>query len=421
MTRTRQLLCGVLAVLLCVLGAPYAAAEPAPEATGRIVVKVDVRSGYTIASVTSGLPVELLSTVLASRGIYLLSSTNPDYDGDGDPTDAEDREDDQKLANDIAKRPGVLWTELDQQITLTDARFHGWPSGPSETLGLDPAIFYGQPAAIRLQLSLTHLRSQGSGVLVAVLDTGADRGHPALAGRTVSAWNYVSDTADTSDVADGVDSDDDGVLDEAVGHGTFVSGLVALVAPRARIMPARVLDSDGVGNMFAVAEAIVDSVHAGARVINLSFGTPDQVQSKVLLDALKVAEDHKVVVVSAAGNSGSSVPHFPASAAKVCGVAALGTSSQLATFSNRGTWVDVASPGERLIGPLPGGGYASWSGTSMSSALVSGQAALVRSADPGADADNTIATIEATARWMPGGVVESGSIDVLRSVVRALS
>ena len=181
------------------------------------------------------------------------------------------------------------------------------------------------------------------------------------------------------------------------------------------------LDSDGTGNMFAVAEAIVDSVHAGARVINLSFGTPEQVQSKVLLDALKVAEDHKVVVVSAAGNTGSSAPHFPASAAKVCGVAALGTGSQLASFSNRGTWVDVAAPGERLIGPMPGGGYAAWSGTSMSSALVSGQAALVRAADPWADADNTIDTIEDTARWLPGSVVDSGSVDVLRSVVRALS
>ena len=58
-----------------------------------------------------------------------------------------------------------------------------------------------------------------------------------LAGRTVPAWNYVSDTADTADLAEGVDSDDDGVLDGAVGHGTFVSGLVALVAPRAKILP----------------------------------------------------------------------------------------------------------------------------------------------------------------------------------------
>jgi subtilisin family serine protease len=242
-----------------------------------------------------------------------------------------------------------------------------------------------------------------------------------LAGRTVPAWNYVGDTAEVADVAEGIDSDSDGIADSAVGHGTFVSGLVALVAPRARILPARVLDSDGTGNMFAVAEAIVDAVHAGARVINLSFGTPEAVSSKVLEEALKVAEDHKVVVVSAAGNTASTAPHFPASANKVCGVAALGAGDRLASFSNRGPWVEVAAPGERLVGPMPGGGYASWSGSSMSSALVSGQAALLRAIDPKADADNTIDNIEATARRLSGDVVEYGAIDIPRSLVHSLS
>ena len=167
-------------------------------------------------------------------------------------------------------------------------------------------------------------------MLVAVLDTGADTAHPVLAGRTEPGWNYVDDTADTADVGHGVDSDGDGVRDGAVGHGTFVSGLVSLVAPRARILPERVLDSDGVGNALTVAEAIVDSVDAGADVINLSFGTSSAVDSKVLDAALRYAANQDVVVVSAAGNSRSTVPQFPASATGVCGVAALGSGSQLA-------------------------------------------------------------------------------------------
>lgn len=413
MSKTTFLLGAVLALLLGLVGAPAAAADPVP--AGRLVVKVDVRSGRTVASATAGLPLRVVSAVLASRGIYLLESTRPDYDGDGDPTDAEDREDDRKLAYDLSKRPGVLWAELDQPVTLTDARrFFGWPAGPPSPVSTDLAAFTGQPAATRLKLATAHARSQGAGILVAVLDTGADVRHPALAGRTVPAWDYVGDDADAADVAQGVDSTGDGVRDAAVGHGTFVSGMVALVAPRARILPARVLDSDGTGNMFVVAEAIVDSVGAGAKVINLSFGTPQAVESKVLQDALKVAEDAKVVVVSAAGNTGSSVPHFPASSTKVCGVAALGSGNALASYANRGDWVEVAAPGTELIGPMPGGGYAAWSGSSMSSGLVSGQAALIRAIRPQADADNTIDIIEATAYGVPG--VYSGGIDVVRSL-----
>ena len=257
--------------------------------------------------------------------------------------------------------------------------------------------------------------------MVAVLDTGADTAHPVLAGRTLPAWNYVDDTADVSDVPQGVDSDGDGVRDAAVGHGTFVSGLVGLVAPRAQILPARVLNSDGVGNTLAVAEAIVDAVRAGADVINLSFGTSEEVDSKVVAEALRVAENNKVVVVSAAGNTRSTVPHFPASASTVCGVAALGAGSQLAYFSNRGPWVEVAAPGDQLVGPMPGGGYAVWSGSSMSSALVSGQAALLRALDAEASAGAIIDDIEATAREVPTDPIDSGSIDIPSSLEHAVS
>jgi subtilisin family serine protease len=418
MTRTRQLLCGTLTVLLCLLGAPYAAAEPASPPSGRIAVKVDIRDGYTISSVTNGLPVELVGAVIASRGIYAVAPTVADYDGDGD----SDAEDNQNLADDISARAGVVWAELDQQVVLTDSRFHSWPYGmPGTTTNTDPAVFYGQRAATRLKLANAQAHSKGSGVLVAVLDTGADTAHPVLVGRTVPGWNYVDDKEDVSDVAEGLDSDGDGLRDAAVGHGTFVSGLVALVAPRAQILPARVLDSDGVGNTLAVAEAIVDAVRAGAEVINLSFGTSAEVDSRAVAEALRVAENNRVVVISAAGNTRSTAPHFPASADTVCGVAALGSGSQLAYFSNRGPWVEVAAPGDQLVGPMPGGGYAVWSGSSMSSALVSGQAALLRALDAEASAGAIIDDIEATARQVPNDPIESGSVDIPRSLDHTLS
>jgi subtilisin family serine protease len=346
-----------------------------------------------------------------------VTPTVADYDGDGDG----DAEDNQKAAEDIAARPGVVWAEVDQRVVLTDSRFHSWPYGMPGTTDTDPAVFYSQRAVTRLKLPNAQARTRGAGVLVAVLDTGADTTHPVLADRTVPAWNYVDDTADVSDVPQGMDSDGDGVRDAAVGHGTFVSGLVGLVVPRAQILPARVLDSDGVGDTLAVAEAIVDAVRAGADVINLSFGTSEEVDSKVVAEALRVAENHRVVVVSAAGNTRSTVPHFPASASTVCGVAALGAGSQLAYFSNRGPWVEVAAPGDQLVGPMPGGGYAVWSGSSMSSALVSGQAALLRALDAEASAGAIIDGIEATANQVPTDPIDSGSIDIPSSLDYTLS
>ena len=234
-------------------------------------------------------------------------------------------------------------------------------------------------------------------------------------------WNYVEDNAEVSDVAQGVDTDGDGLRDEAVGHGTFVSGLVSLAAPDARIVPARVLDSDGIGNTFAVAEAIVDAVRAGVQVINLSFGTAEDVESKVVAEALRLAANRNVVVISAAGNTRSTDLYYPASADQVFGVAALGAGSQLAFFSNRGPWVEVAAPGEQLIGPMPGGGYAVWSGSSMSSALVSGQAALLRAAEPDAGAVSTLHSIAATTRLVPHDGVYYGSVDIPRSLDHATS
>ncbi|HWJ53427.1 MAG TPA: S8 family serine peptidase, partial [Propionibacteriaceae bacterium] len=96
--------------------------------------------------------------------------------------------------------------------------------------------------------------------------------------------------------------------------------------------------------------------------------------------------------------------------------AALGSGSQLAYFSNRGPWVEVAAPGDQLVGPMPGGGYAVWSGSSMSSALVSGQAALLRALNAESTAGAIIDDIEATAREVPTDPIDSGAVDIPHSL-----
>lgn len=343
------------------LTAQRAAAAPTPST--RVVVKVDTAGGYTIGGVAAAAPIAVDTAVLASHGIYLVRPTDPRY---LDPKKSKE------LADRIAHLPGVVYAEPNYAIEVSDTRFHAWPDGAPLDLGTDSRAWQDQPAVASLQLADVHRIATGAGRTVAVLDTGVDATHPALAGRVTPGWDYVDDDPDPTESAAG------GI---AAGHGTFVAGLVALVAPQARIRSYRVLDADGEGSVFAVAEAILDA--AGADVINMSFGVPGKIESKLVSDAIKQARKRGSVVIAAAGNGASAAPDYPAAQTEAIAVTALAPGgSVLAPFANNGNWVDVAAPGEQVVGPVPGGRYAVWNGTSMAAPLVAGQAALLRETYP---------------------------------------
>jgi len=384
-------------------GAMTSTADPADE----IVVKVV--DGADLDAIVEAGEVDVVRPVLASRGIFVVT-----------PAATNRRSKPKDVAKDLTKLDDVVYAEwLAEGDPLDDDRFHAWPSGRVTPVdSLDRALA-DQPALEALRLHDVHRMATGRDVVVAVLDTGVDANHPILTGHLVSGgYDYVDDDAEPAEEADGRDDDGDGVADEAFGHGTHTAGVVVIVAPEARIMVFRVLDADGRGDPYLVAEAVNDAVAAGVDVINVSFGMEDEPTSRVLKDAFKAAEKAGVVVVAAAGNGGSEAKRYPAEAKSVIGVAALGSDgNQLARFSNHGKRALVAAPGEDIVSTLPGGGYGAWSGTSMAAPIVAGQAALILDLQPDLDGKKVTEQIGHSSTKLRGQRrVAKGHVDILASL-----
>lgn len=252
-------------------------------------------------------------------------------------------------------------------------------------------------------------------VVIAVIDSGIDPSQVDLAPNLVPGYNFVSNNTDTRDVRD---------------HGTAVAGTaaamgnegrgVAGLAWRSRVMP--LLVTGPTTTYYSdVAEAITYAADRGARVINLSLGGTSY--SSTLQSAVNYAWNRGVVVVAAAGNSGSSTPFYPAALDNVVAVAATDQSDLRASFSNYGTWIDVAAPGTRIYTTNNGGGYGYWQGTSFASPQVAGLAALMFAANPGLTNAQVVSLLRARADDLgaPGfdATFGSGRINVARAVQAA--
>ena len=229
--------------------------------------------------------------------------------------------------------------------------------------------------------------TKGKGVVVAIIDTGIDYNHPALAGRVIGGYDFVN-------------KDNDPMDDHF--HGTHVAGIVAGnsadlvgVAPEASLIAFKVLNASGSGrdsDVLAAVERTVDPNGDGdmsdrVDVANLSLGGsggPD--------DAVSIAVDNAtalgVVFAIAAGNSGGGhTIGSPGTARSAITVGAVDSVDFVASFSSRGPNMgdlsvkpEVVAPGVNIISSLPGGAYGSLSGTSMATPHVAGVAALLRAA-----------------------------------------
>ena len=397
----------VTALAAVVMTPARAATGGDAEVAGEVLVKL--ASGQSLPAVLNRYPVTLVSR-FGARPIYRLKVIGS--------ARAKD------IVAQMALDPEVMIAEPNPTARSPEARKNmPWAIGSA-------AAYTVQWAPQALRLAEAQRLSTGSGVRVAVLDTGIDLHHPLFAGRLLAGRDFVDADNDPSE---------GGLPGDAThGHGTHVAGLVALAAPGAKIMPLRVLDADGVGNAWVLAEALLHAVDPdgnpatqdGAQVINLSLGSLTRTRifdtiAQIVTCAPAVPDDAiadrsdpgyaddearclghvGAVVMAAAGNDGSdSIKEYPAAegAYGLIAVGATTSAKKIAKFSNSGNWIDFAAPGEGITSAAPGGTWATWSGTSMASPLAAGVAALVRSASPDMAPKDVAQRIKRTASVLCG-------------------
>ena len=237
-----------------------------------------------------------------------------------------------------------------------------------------------------------------SNVDIAIIDTGVNYTHPDLAAKIVASVNCtVSSSCPTMTTTD------------PDGHGTHVAGIasastnnsigVAGTSWEGRILSVKALDDFGSGYYSWIANAIYWATDNGAEVINMSLGGTSS--STTLKNAVDYAWNHGVVVVAAAGNNGRNRANYPAYYSNAIAVAATDQNDKKASFSNYGSWVDLAAPGVSILSTYQSG-YNYLSGTSMSTPFVSGLAALLKGQNPGWNNAQVRNQIESTADAISG-------------------
>ncbi len=430
-------------------GKPGAAAIPALDAPGALR-ELAGRRNVSIADF------RFLTTTASARAAFPGGAWVVRYDGPESP---------ETVAARLREDPGVLYAGPNHLLAVTAGPSGG--AGPAKTAGASrdggavtagpsggagPAAVApaaaGEDSLLSEQYALEMVGAQtawatsrGEGILVAVIDTGVDVTHPDLAA------NIHVNIAERDGVP-GVDDDGNGYVDDVTGydftdadglpgtgdyrerdadpadeygHGTQVAGVIAAVegngigiagvAPDAKILPLRAGFNTGLPLVPALlqeddaAAAILYAVDNGADILNLSWG--DLVEAPLIEMVVRYAREHGVLVVAGAGNDPGDLAFYPAAYAGVVSAGACDRDGARANFSTYGQDLDLLAPGVGLWTTSPGGEYAQRGGTSFSSPMTAGVAALVWSARPGWTADQVawrlrLSAFREAAGWTAG-------------------
>lgn len=314
---------------------------------------------------------------------------------------------------------------------------------------IDPAAF-SQLAAVKAQQAWK--KSTGEGTLIAILDSGVNYNHIGIS-KNIHIKKSEQNQNQSDDDNNGLIDDfmgwdfingDNHPFDDA-GHGSHVAGLAASplfgVAPKARVLPVKVISAMGDGDAGSIAAGIFYAADSGAHIINLSLGLPPGAdQSKIISKAITYARQKGSLVIVAAGNDRTNIglpgkQITPASLPQdnILCVAASDLQGNLTNYSNYNKhMVDIAAPGGTQFQPLfslssldlSGDHLAPQTGTSMASPVTAGVAALVISANPSLTAQEVIEIILTTGRKSPRlrSLIKSESIiDAQAAVNLALS
>jgi thermitase len=229
---------------------------------------------------------------------------------------------------------------------------------------------------IRLEQGHALAENLGLGIKVAVIDTGVDLTHPALQealAPEVEWWDFYGN--------DALPQEEGTFEDAGYGHGTNVAGIIRQIAPRATILPLRVLGADGQGDVDKLAAAIQWAVAKGCQVINLSLGSDRS--SKAIEAAINQATIKGVLIVTSTGNTGDHHVTYPSSSAAAdkkgwlrLSVTSVDLQDAKSDFSTYSKEVELAAPGENVFGPAPEDLMAAWTGTSMAAPMAAGALAL---------------------------------------------
>jgi thermitase len=285
------------------------------------------------------------------------------------------------VARALSRNPHVKFAEKDMLVE------------GSEFIPNDPQ--YAQAWHLpKVQAPFAWEMATAAGVTIAILDSGVDSAHPDLSDQIVAGWNSVSGNADTADIN---------------GHGTKVAGAAAATTDNAigvagigldaNIMPIRITNrSDGYAYWSDIASGLTWAADHGADVANISFNASN---SSSISSAAQYMRNKNGVVVVAAGNDGAD-PGWGDNPA-IISVSATTSGDGKASWSNYGSYIDVAAPGAGIMTTTNGGGYGSVSGTSFASPVTAGLIALIMGANPDLSPDEIESILETSADDLVSG------------------